>query len=112
MSKDKTQNGFKESEEVEVGIYKGSVLSSFLFAVVAVVVTELTGKGVLSELLYANDIVMISEIVMGHRNEFIKWKVAFECKGLKANLGITKVMVNDSIIKDGLSKSKVDQCEV
>ena len=33
-------------------------------------------------------------------------------KGLKVNLGKTKVMVSGSITKDGMSKSKVDPCGV
>ena len=35
-------------------------------------------------------------------------KKAFESKGLKDNLGKTKVMVSRGITKDGMSKSKVD----
>ena len=35
-------------------------------------------------------------------NKFIKWKKAFECKGLKVNLGKTEVIVSDGITKDGL----------
>ena len=35
------------------------------------------------------------------RNKFLKWKEAFECLGLKVNLGKTKVMVSGSITKDG-----------
>ena len=41
----------------------GSVLSSFLFAVVVDVVTKLAREGALSGLLYADDIVMMSEIM-------------------------------------------------
>ena len=44
----------------------------------------------------------------GLRNKFIKWKEAFESKGLKVNLGKTKVMVNGDITKDGLLINKVD----
>ena len=33
-------------------------------------------------------------------------------KDLKVNPGKTKVMVSSGITKDGLSKSKVDSCEV
>ena len=44
-------------------------------------------EGVLSELLYADDLVLMSEIIEGLGNKFIKWKQAFESKGLKINLG-------------------------
>ena len=45
-------------------------------------------------------------------NKFRKWMEAFESKGLKANLGKTKVMVSGSITKDGLPKSKAYLCWV
>ena len=44
----------------------------------------------------------------GHRNKFFKWKEAFESKGLRVDLGKTKVMVSGSITKNGLSNNKVD----
>ena len=37
---------------------------------------------------------------------------AYESKGLKVNLGKSKVMVSDGITTDGMSKSKVDACWV
>ena len=37
---------------------------------------------------------------------------AFESKGLKTNLGKTKVMVSGGITKNGMSKGKVDPCRV
>ena len=40
------------------------------------VVTELTREGALSELLYADDLVLMSEINEGLRNKFLKWKEA------------------------------------
>ena len=39
----------------------------------------------LSELLYADDLVLMSETIKGIRNKFIKWKEAIESKGLKVN---------------------------
>ena len=63
-------------------------------------------EGVLSELLYADDLVLMSETIEGLRNKFLKWKDAFESKGLKDNRGTT------SITKGGMSKSKVDPCKV
>ena len=35
-----------------------------------------------SELLYADDLVQMSEAIEGLRNKFFKWKVAFVSKGL------------------------------
>ena len=86
--------------------------SEFLFAVMIDVVTSLAREGVLSELLHADDLVLMSETIEGLRNKFIKWKEALESKGLNANLEKTKVMVSNSITKDVWSKSKFDPCGV
>ena len=62
----------------------------------------------LSELQYADDLVLMSEKIEGFINKFLKWNKAFESKGLKVNLRNTKVMVTGGIQKNGLPKSKVD----
>ena len=58
----------------------------FLFAVEVGVVKGFAIEGALNELLYADDLVQMSETIKGLRNRFLKWKEAFENKGLKANL--------------------------
>ena len=52
------------SEEfvVNVGMRHGSALSPFIFALV-VDVTEFAREGALCELLYANDLVLMSDII-------------------------------------------------
>ena len=40
----------------------------------------------LSELLYADDLVLMSEAIEGFRNKLLKWKEDFESKGLHVNL--------------------------
>ena len=69
-------------------------------------------EGALSELLYADDLVLMNETIKRLRNKFLKWMEVFESIGLKVNLGKTKVMVSGSFTNDGLSKSKVDPCGV
>ena len=61
------------SEEfvVKMGIHQVSVLSPFLFAVMADV-TDFAREGALSELLYADDLVLMSESMEGLRNKFLK----------------------------------------
>ena len=76
------------------------------------VVTEFATEGGLSELLYADDLVLMSETIEGLWNKFLKWKEAFESKGLKVNLGKIKVMVISGIMKDCVSKSRVAPCVV
>ena len=57
---------------------------------VADAVTEFARKGPLSELLYADDLVLMSEIITGLWNKLLKWKEVFENKGLIVNLGKTR----------------------
>ena len=49
-----------EEVEVEVEILLRFVLSPFLFAFVVGVVSELADKGMLGELMYADDLVLMS----------------------------------------------------
>ena len=60
------------SEEFEFNVVMphGHVLSHFLFAVVVDVVTEFTRLCVLSELVFADELVLMSETIYGLRNEF------------------------------------------
>ena len=52
---------------------------------------------------------LMNETIVELSNKFLKWKEAFESKGLEVNLGKTKVTkVCDGITKDVMSKSKVD----
>ena len=105
------------------------------------VVTESVRKGLMSEMLYADDFIylfiylqhlgpvkvpgsednrtqgplqgsysMISETMEGVREKFWKWKEAFESKGLKVNLGKTKVVVSGA--EGEVSVSKVDLCGI
>ena len=93
-------------------MHQRSLVSPFLSTVVVDVVTEFAREGVLNEFLYADNLFLISELIERLRNKFLEWKEAFENKGLKVNLGKTKVMVSVGITKDGMSKGKVDPCGV
>ena len=93
-------------------MHQASMLSPYHFTVVLDAVSELTCEGVVSELLYADDLVLMSESVEGCWNKFMKWKEAFGSKGMKVNLGKDKVVVSGSITMDGLSKGNVDPCGV
>ena len=63
-----------EEFEVKVGMYQQSVLSPFLFAVVVDILTEFARECALSELLHADDIVLMCETIDGLRSKFLKWK--------------------------------------
>ena len=91
-----------------MGMHQGSVLSPILFAVMVYVATEFAREGTLTELLYADDLVLISVTVDGVRNKFLNWKEAFESYGLKVNIEKTNAMVSGGLTKDDMSRSKVD----
>ena len=87
-------------------MHQGSVLSPLLFAAVVDVVTEMGREGVVSELLHADDLVLMNETI----KIFRIWKDPFMSKGKRANFEENKVMVSGGTTKDGLSRSKVDPC--
>ena len=60
-----------------------TALSPLLFAIVVNVVTESVRSGSMSEMLYADNLVLTSETMEGLREKFWKWKEAYESKGLK-----------------------------
>ena len=96
-----------EEFEVKLGMHQGSVLSSFLFVVVVDAAGEFVREVVLSELLYGDDFVLMSETNEWLKDDFIKWKETFESKCLKLNLVETKVIFSSDITEDGLSKVKL-----
>ena len=54
--------------------HQGSVPSP-LSAVVVDVVTEFASEGVLGELLYADELFMMSETMEGLSNKFLEWRL-------------------------------------
>ena len=78
-----------EDFKVKVAVHQGSALSPLLFAIVVDVITESVRNGLMSEMLYADYLVLTSETMKGLRGKFWKWKEAFESKELKVNLGKT-----------------------
>ena len=80
-----------------VGVYQESVLSPFVFAVVVDVVTEFARESVISELLYADDYVLMNETIGCIGYMFMKWKEAFchcDDKMSRGQWGCRKVQVD------------------
>ena len=102
--------GSKLSQEflVQVGVEQGSVLSPLLFAIAVNVITENAREGLMNEILWADDLVLMSEGIENLKKKFLKRKDAFESKGLMVNLKKTKLMVSGS--KGEVFHSKVDPC--
>ena len=86
------------------------MLSPLLFAIVTDVITKNARRGVANELLYADDLVLMSEAMQNLKERFLNWKDALESEGLKINTRKTKVMVSGS--EGELFKSKIDACGV
>ena len=89
-SRTKVRVGSGTSEEfwVRVGVQQGSVLSPMIFAVVVDVVTEHARKGLLlNEILYADDLALMSESLDNLRERLQRWRSALEGKGLKVSVG-------------------------
>ena len=68
----KVRVGSRTTDEfrVRVGVHQGSVLSPLIFAVVADVVTEHARERLLNEILYADDLVLMSESLEDLRERF------------------------------------------
>ena len=90
--KRKTDAGLSESFEVKVGLHQGSVLNPLLFAAVM----NEARSGLPSELLYADDLVLMASTMDQLGGRVAEWRVILLGKGLKVNTGKSKVMVGSS----------------
>ena len=92
----RTDAGLSESFEVKVGLHQGSVLSPLLFAAVMDVVSSEARSGLPSELLYADDLVIMAPTMEQLGRRVGDWRASLFGKGLKVNAGKSKVMVGSS----------------
>ena len=92
----RVRSAYSQELEVKVGVYQEFVLSILLFAIVLEIITKNARRGVVDELLYADDLVLMSEDMEDLKERFWNWKNALESKGLKVNTKKTKVMVSES----------------
>ena len=99
-------SGLSEEFGVRVGVHQGSVISPLILAIVVDAVTEQARRGLLNEILYEDDLVLMSEHMEDLRERFRKWRVALESKGIKVNIRKTKMMVSGA--KGEITRSKVD----
>ncbi|KAA3670323.1 uncharacterized protein DEA37_0010186 [Paragonimus westermani] len=90
----KVGGGMSEAFDVNVGVHQGSVLSPFLFVIIMDVVCGDIMKGLLFEILYADDLVLMADNMEDLQLKFDGWKNAIEGKGMKINMGKTKMMVS------------------
>ena len=78
--------------EVKVGVHQGSVLSPILFNIVMQAIADNFKKGLPWELLYADDLVLLAESRVELERRLMEWISRLKEKGLRVNIGKTKVM--------------------
>jgi len=102
----RTESGDSESFQVKVGLHQGSILSPLLFVIVMEIVTRGLREGLPWELLYADDLVLMATNMVELREKVLRWKRGMEGKGLKVNVGKTKVMIGGEGVAEVEETSK------
>ena len=81
---------------MKVGLHQGSVLSPLLLTAVMDVFSSEARGGLHSELLYADDLVLVAPRMEQLGRPVAVWRASLLDKGLKVNAGKSKVMVGSS----------------
>ena len=81
---------------MKVGLHQGSVLSPLLFSAVMDVVSSEARSGLPSELLYADDLVLMAPTMEQLFRCVAEWRASLIDKELNVNAGKSKVMVGGS----------------
>ena len=100
----RTDVGMSEWFGVKVGLHQGSALSPLLFIIVMDVISKNIKEGLPWELLYADDLVLVAFSEQELRRKIENWKKNLESKGMKVNMGKTKVMYSNDTGKRVMSK--------
>jgi hypothetical protein len=87
----RTAGGLSEEFEIRVGLHQGSALSPFLFVIIMDVLSEGTRKGLLWELLFADDLVIMEKTIEELQRNLIAWQSCLERIGLKMSEKKTEV---------------------
>ena len=104
-------NGYSEEFGVGVGVHQGFVLSPLLFIIVLEALSREFRTGCPWELLYADDLMISAESMEELLVKVQTWKTEMEKKGLRVNMGKTKIM-ESGINLDVLKKSGKYPCGV
>ena len=73
-------------------------------------VTKPATKFWMKQILYADNLVLMGETMEELRENFDEWREAFESKGIRVNLGKTKLIVSG--MEEEAFDSKIDPCGV
>ena len=90
----RTTHGRTDEFPIKVGLHQGSGLSPFLFIVVLYVISEEFRCGLPNELLFADDLAVVTYTEEEMQRSWLGWQIGMESKGLKVNIGKTEVMVS------------------
>ena len=104
-------DGYSEEFGVGVGVHQDSVLSPLLFIIVLEALYREFRTGCPWELLYADDLMISAESMEELLVKMQTWKTEMEKKGLRVNMGKTKIM-ESGINRDVLKKSGKYPCSV
>ena len=104
-------DGYSEEFGVGVGVHQGFVLSPLFFIIVLEALSREFRTGCPWELLYADDLMISAESMEELLVKVQTWKTEMEKKGLRVNMGKTKIM-ESGINLDVLKKSGKYPCGV
>ena len=104
-------DGYSKEFGVGVGVHQGSVLSPLLFIIVLEALSREFRIGCPWKLLYTDDLMINAESMEELLVKVKTWKTEMEKKGLRVNMGKTKIMESD-INLDVLKKSGKHPCGV
>ena len=103
QSKVRIANSYSNPVNVSVGVHQRSLLSPLLFIIVMEALSRDFRIGCPWELLYAHDLVIVAESLEELKIRLKNWKSRLEEKGLKVNVGKTKVLCS----RHDATKSKI-----
>ena len=90
----RTTHGRTDKFTIKVRLHQRSRLSPFLFIVVLYVINEEFRCGLPCELLFADDLAVVTDTEEEMQRRWLDWQIGMESKGLNVNIGKTEVMVN------------------
>ena len=93
-SRTRVNSSFSKEFEIKTGVNQGSVLSLLLFITVLEALSRECRVGYPWKMLYADDLVILAKTFEGLMTKMAVWKNGLETKGLKVNMGKTKVMIS------------------
>ena len=103
LFKSQNQNSYSNPINISVEVHQGFVLSPCLFIIVMEALSCDLRTGFPWELLYTDDLVIVAESLGELKVRLKNWKDGLEEKGLKVNIGKTKVLCS----RHDVSKLKI-----